>query len=431
MPTSRVAPTVGQVAVPSRTAGGRAARASVVTAGGASVGAVVRGDQGLAGFSRPASAGHGGPTARPRGLHPGVVWVWAAAVAVAASRTTNPLLHVLILAGLVLTVLVGVRLGPPAPAAGVFGAFVRLGAAVIVVRVAFGVVFGADTQAGRVLVDLPTVPMPAWAGGVSIGGPVTSGGLLAAVAAGLWLTTVLGCVGAANALADPRDLLRSLPGAFYEIGVSVVVALSFAPRLVEDGRRARTARRLRGQPDRGLRAVSRSLMPVLEGGIDSAIDLAASMDARGYGRRGPNAPRRRRVASWCLLGSLVLLAFGLFGLAGLVGNPVVAIACVLLAVGAAVAGLVLGSTGRRTRFRRAPWSWGELVVTLASATLVASYAAAVTDGTAGIDVDVTVPATWVLPAVPALTLLLVGAPAVVLTLRGDRVSGRRLREVSR
>lgn len=73
--------------------------------------------------------------------------------------------------------------------------------------------------------------------------------LLFALYDGLRLATLLICVGAANALASPARLLRILPGALYEAGVAVVVAMTFAPNLVQDVERLRAARRLRGRAD--------------------------------------------------------------------------------------------------------------------------------------------------------------------------------------
>jgi hypothetical protein len=54
-------------------------------------------------------------------------------------------------------------------------------------------------------------------------------------------------------------------------------------KLVGDVARVRTARRLRGRPDRGVRAFLGSVMPVLEGALERAVDLAAAMDLR-FGR---------------------------------------------------------------------------------------------------------------------------------------------------
>ena len=84
---------------------------------------------------------------------------------------------------------------------------------------------------------LPHIPLPSWAAGVQIGGPVTLEGTVAALYDGLRLGTLLCCLGAANALANPKRALRVLPGALYELGVAVVVALSVAPQLVESVQR--------------------------------------------------------------------------------------------------------------------------------------------------------------------------------------------------
>ena len=123
-----------------------------------------------------------------------------------------------------------------------------------------------------------------------LGGDVTLEGLLGAVYAGLQLATMLACVGAANALANPRRLLRAVPGALYEVGVAVVVALSFSPQLVEGVGRVRAARRLRGRPHTGLRGLRGVAMPVLEGALERSVDLAAAMDSRGFGRGAGRPP---------------------------------------------------------------------------------------------------------------------------------------------
>lgn len=351
-------------------------------------------------------------------LHPVAGWCWAAGVALAASRTANPLLHGLILVALAVTVAVARRYaGVSAAGRTLFGTFLRIGLVTVAIRLGFGLVFGSGTSAGRVVFTVPTVALPAWTAGVSIGGPVTTGGLLAAVAAGLWLTTLLAAVAAANVLADPRELLRSVPGALYEVGVSIVVAMTFAPQLVADARRIRAARRLRGQPGRGIRSFARTAVPVLEGGLEQAMLLAASMDSRGYGRRGNRSAARRMVVAVSMLAALLLLAFGLLALLGL-GSDAVGLICVLAGAGFAVGGLAAGGGQHtRTRYRVIAWSVGEIVVLICAAILVAIYLAAVADGTAGIDVDVTAPSTWALPPAPALGIVLVLTPAAVLAVR--------------
>src|SRR5205823_9020577 len=88
---------------------------------------------------------------------------------------------------------------------------------------------------------------------------------------GLQLATMVICVGAANALANPKRLLKAVPGALYEVGTAITVALSVAPQLVESVQRVRRARRLRAGRARGLRAIKGIVVPVLADAMDRAL----------------------------------------------------------------------------------------------------------------------------------------------------------------
>lgn len=224
---------------------------------------------------------------RANALHAGAWWLWALGLAVAASRTTNPLLLGL-LVGVAGYVVAARR--TDAPWARSYGAFVKLGLFVVFLRVVFSLLLGSPIPGTHELFTLPEVPLPDWAQGVRIGGRVTAEQLVFAVYDGLKLATLLICVGAANALANPARLLKSLPGALYEAGVAVVVAMTFAPNMVADVVRLRTARRLRGRPTGGVRAVLQIGLPVLEGALERSIAVAASMDARGTGGRRRSRP---------------------------------------------------------------------------------------------------------------------------------------------
>ena len=133
--------------------------------------------------------GRGSPAASRRGLHPAAWWIWAAWIAVAASRTTNPLLLVLIVA-VVCFVVAARRTSDPWSRSLVV--FLRLGVIVVAIRVVLESVFG-NRLPGHVLFSLPTVPLPSWAAGVSIGGPVTAEAVLEAAVEGLRLAVVLVC----------------------------------------------------------------------------------------------------------------------------------------------------------------------------------------------------------------------------------------------
>jgi energy-coupling factor transport system permease protein len=229
-------------------------------------------------------------------------------MAVAASRTRNPVLLALILA--VTGFVVSARRSD-APWAHSFTAFLKLGLLVIGVRVVLQALLSTRSQGNTVLFTLPLIPLPAWAAGVKLGGEVTAEALLTALYDGFQLAVMLCCVGAANALASPRRLLKSLPGALYEMGVACVVALTFAPQLVTDGRRVRAARRLRGRTHASFRTTA---MPVLEGALDRSVELAAAMDSRGYGRTAQAPKVHRRLTALCVLLGLLGILLGVYAL---------------------------------------------------------------------------------------------------------------------
>ncbi|ULR50289.1 energy-coupling factor transporter transmembrane protein EcfT [Streptomyces deccanensis] len=298
--------------------------------------------------SHPPGAG-----SRRGGVHALAWWGWALGLGTAASRTTNPLLLALLIA--VAGYVVATH-RTDAPWARSYTAFVKLGLVVLGVRLGFAVVLGSPIPGTHTLLTLPEVPLPAWAQGIRLGGRVTAEGFLFALYDGLRLATLLICVGAANALANPARLLKSLPGALYEAGVAVVVAMTFAPHLVADVQRLRAARRLRGRPDRGVRGLLHVGLPVLEGALERSVALAAAMDARGYGRTAEVPAPVRRTTAALTLGGLLGVCAGTYGVltaeGGGYGLPVL-----LAGLAAALAGLRLG--GRRSpRTRYRPDAWG-------------------------------------------------------------------------
>ncbi|MFE3069963.1 energy-coupling factor transporter transmembrane protein EcfT [Streptomyces sp. NPDC059247] len=316
--------------------------------------------------TRPPSVLRAPEADRGNALHAGAWWLWALGLAVAASRTTNPLLLGLIVG--VSGYVVAAR-RTDAPWARSYGAFVKLGLFVVLLRVVFSLLLGSPVPGSHPLFTLPEVPLPDWARGIRIGGRVTAEQLLVALYDGAKLATLLICVGAANALANPARLLKSLPGALYEAGVAVVVAMTFAPNMVADVARLRTARRLRGRPTGGVRAVLQIGLPVLEGALERSVAVAASMDARGYGRTAHVPASVRRTTNLLTLGGLLGVCAGTYGLLAAEGARY---GLPLLGAGllAAMAGLRLG--GRRTvRTRYRPDRWD------ARAWLVAGSGAAV------------------------------------------------------
>ncbi|MFC9281411.1 energy-coupling factor transporter transmembrane protein EcfT [Streptomyces collinus] len=369
-------------------------------------GRAVRGHAGAA-TAAPAAARR----RRRAPLHPGAWWLWSLGLGTAATRTTNPLLLALLVAAAGYVVATH---RSAAPWARSYTAFAKLAVAVLVVRLAFTVVLGSPVPGSHVLFTLPEVPLPHWAQGIRLGGPVSAEALLFAGYNGLKLAALLICVGAANALAAPARLLKSLPGALYETGVAVVVALTFAPHLVADVQRLRAARRLRGRPDRGVRGLLQVGLPVLEGPLERSVALAAAMDARGYGRTADVPAPVRRTTTALTLGGLLGVCAGTYGLltaeGGTYGLPVL-----LAGVAAALAGLRLGGRrAPRTRYRPEPWGAHAWLVAGSGAAVAALLTLASVRDPGAMDPGVVPLAAPTLPLWPAAAVLPALLPAFVV-----------------
>jgi energy-coupling factor transport system permease protein len=335
--------------------------------------------------------------------------LWAIGLSAAASRTQNPVPLLLILA--VGGFVVAARRST-APWAHSYGAFLKLAIVVVLVRILFQALLSTGSQGPTVLFTLPSAPMPDGSG-LKLGGDVTLEAVLRALYEGMQFAVIICCVGAANALGSARRLLRSVPGALYEVGVACVIALTVAPQLVTDAQRIRAAHRLRGRSTRGPRGLGRVAMPVLEGALEHSVDLAAAMDSRGYGRTFDATRTSRRLTTGLMFGGLLGVCVGVYGLldgttSSWFGLPMLCAGSVL-----AAAGIVLGGRrSGRSRYRSDPWALPEwLVVACGVVPAVAMF----------VNVDVapeqlylaSVVMTPPVPALACLGILVAALPAVL------------------
>jgi energy-coupling factor transport system permease protein len=307
----------------------------------------------------PARLARLGNARLPRDLHPVAWWLWALGLATAASFTTNPWVLLLLIGVACLTVAARRSAQPWADS---FRLYLWLGLAIVVIRVLSRVVFGGG-DGGRVLLDLPAFPLPHWTLGLRLLGPVTQEAVVSGLYDGLRLAAIVICVGSANALANPKRLLRSVPPALYEVGSALVVAVTMLPQLAESLRRVRAAQTLRGGDTGRVRGLRRLVVPVLEDSLERSLALAAGMDTRGYGRSAGATRAERRTTGFLMLLGLVAVCLGVYG--GLdqttpawLGRPMLVLGVVVSVVAVRLAGRRVA----RTRYRPDRWRWPELVV---------------------------------------------------------------------
>jgi energy-coupling factor transport system permease protein len=339
-------------------------------------------------------------------------WVaWLLAAALPAFTLRNPLYLVLVLGT---TWIVYRTLGRTSPVGSSWGAFVKLGLFFFALAIPFNAL---SIHIGRiVLFRLPQ----AWP---IVGGPITLEALIAGAVTGLALLTILVVFAAFNAAVDHYQLLRGTPAFLFQAGVVVSIAITFVPQMVLSAKEIREAQRIRGHRFRGLRDLLPLILPLLANALERAIQLAETMEARGFGSMVRPASQQRTLSAQlgALAGLLALLA----------GLSIVAFAPGRSALGWTLAGLgvvgllavfwLQGKEVHRTRYRRPAWHTRDTAVVASSSIVVLVIVAA----------RLAVPETLIYSPYPPHSLLppfnpLVGAvllllvlPALLAPQRGD------------
>jgi energy-coupling factor transport system permease protein len=289
-------------------------------------------------------------------------------LAAAATVTTNPWLLLTVVGIAAFTVALRRSDHPWSRS---FRLYLAFGLVIVVVRVLFRVLLGGG-YGNVVLLDLPEVPLPDWVAGVRLLGPVTLESVLAGLYDGLRLATIVICVGAANALANTKRLLKSMPPALYEIGTAIVVAAALLPQLADSLRRVRAARQLRGVPGSRIGKLRGIVVPVMEDALERSMSLAAGMDARGYGRAGDLTRGQRRTTGALMLTGLVGICVGTYALLDQTAPRWLVLPGLLGGVSLAAGGFwSAGRRVQRSRYRPDRWRVEEIGVALSGIAVAA------------------------------------------------------------
>ena len=236
-----------------------------------------------------------------RELHPAFFWLWAALLVTALIRLGEARFN---LVAILSTVAIVYLFGLTPNRAKIFTLAIRLAALALLIRMIFAFLIGVPMP-GSALFTLPQIQLPDFLVGIRIGGEVTTQRLSTAFAEASLFASLIIAFGAANSITAPTKILKVIPRRLYGVGVATALATTLTPQLAASVSRVRQAQFLRGQPASGYRSWRRIGTPVLEDSLARSLDLAAALEARGYGSYAN--PSRYRAIKWDLNHSIALM----------------------------------------------------------------------------------------------------------------------------
>ena len=306
-------------------------------------------------------------------VQPGTWWLLGLGLAFSSSLSSNPWILLGLMA--ICTMIIVLARDEVAPWSNSIGFYLALAGAVILLRLVFRIVFNYSSSQDEVLLQLPQLTLNLGFGSqVSLFGDVSQAAILAGLTDGLRLAALILSIGLANSLANPRKLLKSTPAALYELATAISVAINLAPQLIESLQRVRRARSLRGRSN-GLSALAGTIIPALEDTIDKSLSLAASMDSRGFGRRGTMSNTEVRIARTFSLIAISLILIGSYFLLTAGAPTFLALGVIGVGVGfLAAAARMASKRSNRTRYKKQKWASQDFLVFGFAVALVAAAA---------------------------------------------------------
>jgi energy-coupling factor transport system permease protein len=225
------------------------------------------------------------------------VAAWSAACLFIVLFTTNPAYKVLVLAAALCSLAAGVGLPRMRP--------LLLGVTLIA---AFAVLlnFVSAHLGATVLFSLPSnIP--------GLGGPYTLEALAYGVSGGITLAAAIIAAAPFSLMLKSHQVMDALPAALSRTGTAIAASLNLVPSVAASFAQVSEAQRLRGWRPRGPRSWSEVIVPVVLTSVEGSIQLAESMEARGFGsgRRTSMKTTALTKQDWALVAAsaLALVAF--------------------------------------------------------------------------------------------------------------------------
>lgn len=227
------------------------------------------------------------PEAGTVSLNARAVAAWSAACLVIVLATTNPVYKLLVLAAALTALVAG---------AGLRRMSRLLIAASLVAAFAVVLNFVSAHVGETTLFALPQ-SLPA------IGGPYTLEALAYGAVGGVTIAAAILAAAPFSLLLESHEVVDALPASLARTGSIVAAALNLVPAVGATYTQVSEAQRMRGWQPRGPRSWAEVTVPVVLTSVESSIQLAESMDARGFGsgRRTHMQPVRMQRSDWLLV----------------------------------------------------------------------------------------------------------------------------------
>jgi energy-coupling factor transport system permease protein len=222
-------------------------------------------------------------------LNARAVAAWSAACLFIVLFTTNPAYKALVLAAAIASLSAG---------AGLRRMRGLLTGVVLIAAVATALNFISAHLGSTVLFSLPFA-IPA------IGGPYTLEALGAGLSGGLTVGAAIVAAAPFSLMLASHDVMDALPSTLSRTGAAIAASLNLVPSVAASFVQVTEAQRLRGWRPRGPRSWAEVVVPVVLTSVEGSIQLAESMEARGFGS-GPRTSLRRaslRAPDWILTGA--------------------------------------------------------------------------------------------------------------------------------
>jgi energy-coupling factor transport system permease protein len=222
-------------------------------------------------------------------LNARAVAAWSAACLFIVLSTTNPAYKALVLAAAIASLAAG---------AGLHRMRGLLTAITLIAAFATALNFVSAHLGSTVLFTVPY-------GIPGLGGVYTVEALAAGISGGLTAGAAIVSAAPFSLMLASHDVMDALPAVLSRTGAAIAASLNLVPSVSASFVQVSEAQRLRGWRPRGPRSWAEVVVPVVLTSVEGSIQLAESMEARGFGS-GPRTALRAsplRTADWWLIGS--------------------------------------------------------------------------------------------------------------------------------